>query len=65
MFKCKHPIDKLYVKKEQTVEKVDKDFEHVTYYFRCVKCNKEINIKHARLIYGVTAFLGGVPNEST
>lgn len=51
--KCEHPFWALQTHKEQTVTVVDEDFEHVDYYFRCVKCGEFIIKKHARTIGGV------------
>jgi len=55
--KCKHRIADLCVQKEQTINKIDNDFEEVCYHFRCMKCGRVVVKKHARLINGVDGFL--------
>lgn len=56
-FKCKHPADALLIRKQETVEPIDKDFDRVTYHFRCIRCDKEINKSYARMIGGLEGFL--------
>jgi Fe2+ or Zn2+ uptake regulation protein len=57
LFKCNHPISELMVKKDQTVEQQDADFDHVTYHFVCMKCGKDVNITYAKLRGDVVEFL--------
>jgi len=56
-FKCKHPFDNLLVLHQETVTKVDDDFEHVVYHFECINCRKCISIGYTRLIIGVKSYL--------
>ena len=56
-FRCKHPFSALIVEKQQTVTVVDRDFEHVDYHLKCVRCKKYLTLTHARMIGGVGAFL--------
>ncbi len=55
--KCKHPFAKLVVKKDLTINLIDNDFEHITYHLHCTHCDTNLDIKYARLIGGVDAFL--------
>jgi len=57
LFKCKHPFSSLYVEKAATIEILDEDFERVTYYFQCFKCNKLVQKQHCSLIGGVEGFM--------
>lgn len=62
LFGCKHPLRRLIVAREQTVELVDDDFERVRYHFVCTGCTRDVEIKHVRCIGGVQAFMarGGI-----
>ena len=55
--KCKHPAESLGVLKEHTTANIDEDFDQVTYHLFCVRCNSPVDIKHAKWIAGVDAFL--------
>lgn len=57
-FKCKHPLSMLGVRKKETVQQVDDNFECVTYHFICFKCNSDVTKGYSRLIHGVENFLG-------
>ena len=57
MFNCKHPFHRLAVKKEQKIEKIDDDFQEVTYYLFCRKCQETLELSHAKLTKTVEEFL--------
>ena len=47
--KCKHPIAKLIVEKDSTIRVHDDDFFIVTYYFKCMNCQKSVIKEYAKL----------------
>jgi len=55
-FKCKHPFDSLIVEREQTIGKIDDDFEEVIYYLHCWQCHQVLQLAHAKCINGTSAF---------
>lgn len=57
LFQCKHPAKQLQVKKDSTETIIDKDFIEVTHHLHCSWCNKDVDIKYAKLIGGVEGFL--------
>lgn len=57
IFGCKHPFNKLDVRKGYTEENIDQDFDRVIMHFKCIKCGKDLDIKYAAMIGGVKAFL--------
>ena len=61
---CKHPADGLAVVREQTVSRIDDDFEKVTYHLLCQKCGEACDITHAKTIHGVEKFLNSKPPNS-
>ncbi len=58
-FKCKHPANQLWVQEKEKVEKMDDDFDKVTYRLRCSNCGKDdIEIRYARLNKTMKEWLG-------
>ena len=68
LFKCKHPINRLVVEKEQTITplqrkisrgffQIDEHFEKITYHLVCLKCGENVKIEHAKTNHGVESLL--------
>lgn len=68
-FKCKHPFDRLAIEKAETSEKIDNDFNKVTYHYRCMKCNTVLRHSYTKCVGGVEVFLAEIAkrrrNEDT
>lgn len=56
-FPCKHPFKHLVVTRKATFVSLDKDFNKVTYYFTCLKCGENLELKHAVLNKPVEDYL--------
>ena len=56
-FRCKHPFNRLDVRKGYTKENIDQDFDRIIMHFTCRACEKDLDIKYAEMIGGVKAFL--------
>ena len=46
---CKHPFDSLAVLKDSSTE-CNKDYKVVTYYFHCVDCGEDVNLRYVKYI---------------
>lgn len=57
IFPCKHPAAFLGVASDATTEGHDEDFEIVVYHLLCRRCGEDVEIRYAKVIGGVDAFM--------
>ena len=48
--KCEHSINDLVVQRDQTVEPINPDFDRITYYFTCKRCDAPITMAYAKIV---------------
>jgi len=56
-FKCKHPFQSLEIRKAETIEPEEEDFNKVTYHFKCNKCGADVDTHYSKCTGGVEVFL--------
>ena len=57
-FTCKHPADRLGVASTApSVQKIDAEFERVTFYLHCYGCGKPVNVSCTSIIGDVGDYL--------
>ena len=57
LFKCNHPFKYIHVRDSEFTERINADFDRVTYHLYCRKCNEKLPLSYARMVGSTKEFL--------